>query len=240
MSQPPGPYGQQPGYGGQQPYGQQPGGYPQSGGYPQQGYPQSGQQPQQGYQQPGYQQQGYQQPAGYGGYPGGYGGPPKKSPMPWILAGAGVVVVAVVVVLIVTLSGGGGSADTGSAKGVAQSTVDGINARDINAIKSVACESAKSKIDGSAAGDLEDAKTENVKVTASLGDVKENGDTATADVDVTAQGMGSVTFELQLKKDGGNWCLNDITAAGMSSSGGSSSGGGSYGGTESTEPSYGG
>jgi hypothetical protein len=221
MSQPPGPYGQQPGGYGQQPYGQQPGGYPQqggypqSGGYPQQGYPQSGAQPQQGYPQAGGQQYGGQQQ--YGGYPGGgYGQPPKKSPLPWILGGVGVVVIAVVVVLIITLSGGG---DTGSPKGVAQSAVEAINDKDVDKFKDIACAEAKSKIDSSPAGQLGDAKEANIDVKATLGDVKEDGDTATADVNVEVAGQ-SATFQLEIKKDGSDWCLADINVGGLSSSSG--------------------
>ncbi|TDP92173.1 hypothetical protein [Labedaea rhizosphaerae] len=224
MSQPPGPYGQQPGYGGQQPYGQQPygqqpGGYPQSGGYPQQGYPQSGPQPQQGYQQAG----------GYGGYPGGYGQPPKKSPMPWILGIGGAVVVAVVVVLIIVLSGGG-SGDTSSPNGVAQAAVDAINNKDADAANKLSCKSGGSVEDSSKA--LEELK--NADVHASLkGDPQVNGDTATATVnmDVTYQGHHiNQDLELSMKKNGDSWCVDDLDSS--SASGGSDSGSGG----DSTEP----
>jgi hypothetical protein len=232
MSQPPGPYGQQPGYGGQQPYGQQPGGYPQSGGYPQQGYPQSGPQPQQGYPQQGYQQQGYQQPGGYGGYPGGYGGPPKKSPMPWILGGAGVVVVAVVVVLIIVLSGGG-SGDTTSPNGVAQAAVDAINGKNAEAANNLMCTK------GSSSDVNEISELKDVEVHASLkGDPQVNGDTATATIsmDVTYKGQNiNQDIELSMKKNGSDWCVQNI---GRDSS--DSSSGGTSGSTESTSPSYGG
>lgn len=221
MSQPPGPYGQQPGYGGQQPYGQQPGGYPQSGGYPQQGYPQSGQQPQQGYPQQGYQQQGYQQPGGYpgGGYPGGYGGPPKKSPMPWILGGAGVVVVAVVVVLIIVLTGGG-SGDTSSPKGVAESAVSAINAKDADAANNLMCNKGGNNSD---VKELDELK--NIEVHASLkGDPQVNGDSATATIgmDLTYQGQHiNQDVDLSMKKQGDSWCIDNI-GRGSSADGGSS------------------
>jgi hypothetical protein len=100
-------YGQ-PGYGQQQGYSQP---YAQPG-YGQQGYGQPGYgQPgygQQGYGQPGYGQPGYGQP-GYGqpGY-GGYGTPPKKSKLPWILGAVALLLVIVIaVVLVLTLRSSG-------------------------------------------------------------------------------------------------------------------------------------
>ncbi|MER7011373.1 DUF4333 domain-containing protein [Saccharopolyspora sp. NPDC000359] len=104
------------------PYGPPPGGYPHWGqlppntgmpqggpGYPPQpGYPppQPPPPPQQygygqQYQQPGGQYQQYQPPGGQFPPPGGFGAPPRKkrSALPWVLSGSGVVVVAVVLVL---------------------------------------------------------------------------------------------------------------------------------------------
>ena len=78
-------YGQQPGYDPQQ-YGQQPGYDPQQ--YGQQQYSQQPGQGQQQYGQPGYDQQQYGQQPGYGGSSAAFGAAPKKSALPWILAGA--------------------------------------------------------------------------------------------------------------------------------------------------------
>ncbi|AOS63221.1 Rv0361 family membrane protein [Actinoalloteichus hymeniacidonis] len=139
---PQGPYGQQGQPGGQPPYGQQPGPYGQP---PQGGQPQFGQQPGQFGQQPppgqfGEQsgpfaaQQYGQQPDGFGG-PGGE--PPKKSPLPWILAGGGVVVIAVIVVLIFTLGGGGSS---GSPQQAADGMVAAINEQDWEGAAEFMCE----------------------------------------------------------------------------------------------------
>jgi hypothetical protein len=47
------------------------------------------------------------------GEPGGYAQPPKKSPLPWILGGIGVLaVIAIVLVLVFVVFGGGGTSDT--------------------------------------------------------------------------------------------------------------------------------
>lgn len=169
--QQPGPYGQQPGQFGQQPgqFGQQPVPGQQPGGYPPPapGFPPPGQQPGYGtppggYQQhpgqpgqpgqPGYGQQPYGQPGqfnqpGYG-QPGGFGDPsgmpPKKSPMPLILGGAGALVVIVVaVVLIVTMTGG----SNGTAKDAADSYAAAINAKDFDKVRSLTCAEHHDEID---------------------------------------------------------------------------------------------
>lgn len=222
MSQPPqqpGQWGGQPGYGGQPGPGQQPGGYPQSGGYPQQagypqqgGYPPSGPQP----QQPG----GYGQPGQYGqsgpyGQPGGYGhGPQKKSKMPLILAGGGVLVVAVVVALIFVFTGGGGSSDP---QGVAKSAVDAFNNKDVDKLNELACEEAKAKDGAIDPKDLE--LGEGIEVKAELGEVKEDGDKATAKVKISLggdlpaelpEGAGSTTLTMHMTNESGGWCINDM------------------------------
>ncbi|MBB5954119.1 hypothetical protein FHS29_000689 [Saccharothrix tamanrassetensis] len=156
----PGPFGQQPGQPGPQPgYGQQPGGYPP----PPPGFPQGGQQ-QPGYGpppggfpppgqpgQPGYGQQPYGQPGqfnqpGYG-QPGGfgdpYGAPRKKSPLPWILAGGGVLVIGVVVVLLLTLGGGG----NGTAKDAAESFATAMTNKDYAKLSSLTCAEDQKEID---------------------------------------------------------------------------------------------
>ncbi|GAA3886673.1 hypothetical protein GCM10022243_59340 [Saccharothrix violaceirubra] len=164
---PQGPYDQQPPgqYGGRPGYGQQPGGYPP----PPQGVPQGGQQPGYGQQSGGYPppgQQGYGQP-GYGpppggpgqpgqpgqfgqqpyGHPGGFGGPygppRKKSPLPWVLGGVGVLAVVVVLVVVFVFNGGGNS----SPKEAADTFVAAFNAKDWDKLKSVTCAEDHSKID---------------------------------------------------------------------------------------------
>lgn len=225
MSQPPqqpGQWGGQPGWGQEPGPGQQPGGYPQQGGHPQQGgyqqqggYPQTGPQPQQNPygQQPQFgQQPPYGQPGGYGGYP-----QKKKSPLPWILAGGGVVVVAAVVVLIIVLTGGG---DTSSPEGVAEAGVAAANDKDVDALAELSCsanrEAVKEAIDPGAA----DEALKDVTVKFELGEVKTEGeDRATADVKMT---LGNVPDEykellpenfsakLNLKQEGGEWCISDF------------------------------
>lgn len=223
MTQPPqqpGQWGGQPGYGGQPGPGQQPGGYPQQGGYPPQGgqpqqggFPPGGPQPQQagGFGQPG--QFGQQGPYGQ---PGGYGyGPQKKSKLPWILAGGGVIAIAVVVVLVLALGGGG----SGSPQGVAEDVVDAFNAKDADKLNELACESAKEQAGTVKPSDLEPPEgAEGIQVKAELGEVKENGSTATADMTISLSGgaadklpggVGDTKLTMELADEDG-WCVKDI------------------------------
>ncbi|MBW4717675.1 hypothetical protein [Saccharothrix obliqua] len=164
--QQPGPYGQQPGQFGQQPGqfggqpgpGQQPGGYPPPPpGFPQGGQPQPGYGPPPGgFQQPGPGQPGQpgqqppygqpgQYPPGYG-QPGGfgdpYGAPRKKSPLPWILAGGGILVIGVVLALVFTLGGG-----NGTAKDAADSFATAISNKDYEKLRSLTCAENQKDID---------------------------------------------------------------------------------------------
>jgi hypothetical protein len=220
MTQPPqqpGPYGgQPPGYGQQPGPGQQPGGYPQQGGYPppggypqQGGYPQSGPQP---VQQPG----GYGPPGQYGQYgqqpqygqPDPYGSPygeKKKSPMPWILAGGGVLVIGIVVVLILVLTGG---SDTSSAQGAAEKAVAAINSRDVNASKEVDCDKSGNM------GQL-DMKDVPKDLKAELtGSAKEDGDNAKAPMKMTAEGQ-TIQGDMVLRKQDGKWCVASFAPKGL-------------------------
>ncbi|WP_433273197.1 hypothetical protein ACQPZF_18410 [Actinosynnema sp. CS-041913] len=167
--QQPGPYGQQPGPYGQQPgqFGPQPGPGQQPGGFPPppQGFPQGGQQQpgygpppggfpppgqpgqpgqpgpgQQPYGPPGqFAQPGYGQPGGFGDP---YGAPRKKSPLPWILAGGGVLVIGVVVVLLLTLGGG-----NGTAKDAADSFAAAMSSKDYDKLRSLTCADDQKEID---------------------------------------------------------------------------------------------
>lgn len=203
MTQPP----QQPGPDGQQPdYRQQPGQAPQQGG----GYPQQG-----GMQQPGdaFPSAGAQAADTGFGQPGGYPEQPtsqkKKSPLPWILVGGGVLVVAAVVILIIALTGGDDKASAGSARSVAETAVKALNAKDQNAAKQVDCNHDNST---DSLGDLND-----VQIQASLvGETKENGETATQGIKLTATQDGQsqdFTGELKMKKQDGNWCVDDLSEA---------------------------
>jgi hypothetical protein len=161
--QPGQPYGQQPdpyGQGGQPPTGgfypgqQQPyptqqypqqGGYDQTGGYGQQQYPGADQQQ---YGQPNPYAQEYQQ--GFGGPPA----PPKKSKTGLLIgiAIAAVVLIAVGVTGFVApgffVSKDNNAADSGAgARQVAQSIVDGINAKDKSALTALKCADAETDID---------------------------------------------------------------------------------------------
>ncbi|MCA1845883.1 MAG: hypothetical protein LC792_22380 [Actinobacteria bacterium] len=246
MTQPPqqpGPYGgQQPGYGNQPGPGQQPGGYPQQGGYPQGGgyqqpggYPQTGPQPQ---AQPG----GYGPPGQYGqppqyGYPGAYGpqgGGRRKSPLPWILGGGGLLVIGAVVVLILVLTGG---PDTSTAQGVAKAVVSAANDKDANKIAELSCneykndvKKIKERIDPASDPDTPQ-EYKNITVTYELGDVKETGNNATADVKIRFNNvptelkdrLGESNGRMTLVKESGKWtfCGFGAGAATNSPTGGS-------------------
>ena len=179
---------QQPPQYGQQPYGTPPGGQPYGtppGGMPQGGDP--------------YGQQQYGQPGQFGQQPP-YGQPQKKSPMPWILAGVGVVVIGVAVTLILVLTGGN------SPQSVAETVVKGITDRDAGTIQSVACD--KQEID-----DDFDPKDMPADFKVELGEVTETGDTATASVKVTFEGQ-TLDGKLEMKKnDSGDWCADDFGPA---------------------------
>ncbi|GGS55993.1 MULTISPECIES: hypothetical protein [Actinokineospora] len=187
---------QQPPQYGQQPYGTPPGGQPHGtppGGQPY-GTPPGGQPF--GGDPYGQQQQYGQQPGPYG-QP--YGQPQKKSAMPWILAGVGVVVIGVAVTLILVLTGGN------SAQYVAETVVDGMTARDASAVRSVACD--PQEIEDSV--DTDEFPSD-LKIT--LGKVTESGDTATALVTATFEGR-SIDLEIKMKKVDGDWCADDFGPA---------------------------
>lgn len=227
----PGPYGPPPGgqpgpqYGqpGQQPYGQpqqppygQPGQQPY--GQPAPGYGQPGEWGQQPYGGPPQGQPPYGVPPAGFGQPGGYGIPPKKkSPLPWILGGAALLVVAVVAVFFLTSGGGGVLGGGGSPRSVAQKYADAINDKK-TADTSMYCEAFRKKAEDQADAVPGGVPTEipdlpDLKLQASVGDVTETGDTATAAIKVDADFAGqkvSTTHELELKKEGGDWKICDV------------------------------
>ncbi|SDC11015.1 Rv0361 family membrane protein [Actinokineospora iranica] len=207
---PQGGYPQQPGqYPGQQPQpGQQTGPQPTGQPGPQQGpyqgqYAQQpgqyGQQPDPYGQQPG--QYGQQpDPYGQGGY-GQYGQPQKKSPMPWILAGGGLLVIGIVVTLVLVLTGG---SDASTARGAAQAYLDAVTSRSAEAHNKLVCDESdkvtQSDIDKAFKGDDEVGDPK-------LGDVVEKGDTATATFTVTVNGK-QTSPKIRLRKQGENWCVS--------------------------------
>lgn len=204
------PYGQQPG-----PYGQ--GGYPQSGGFPQQGgqYPATA-----GYPQQGQYQQGYYQQGGQFGYPqgGGFGPPPpKKKTGLWVGLSAGAVVVIAFVITAFVAPGfllsdeedGGGAGDgaggTGAAA-VAQQIIDGLNNKDTAALNKLTCSGADQDV-SEAIGSVNDIEK------ATLGEVKESGNTATAKAKVVVSG-DEYDVVSELAKNGGNWCWQNLSIGG--------------------------
>lgn len=236
----PGP-GQQPGgypppaqgfpQGGQQPgYGPPPGGYPQHPGQgqpagqpgyglPPHGLPPHGLQP---YGQPDqFHQPGYGQPGGFGGP---YGAPPRRNPLPWILAGAGVLVIGVVAVLVFTLGGGG-------AKGTAEAVVAEMNKgadADIDNIRGLTCKKDLGELDrlkesldpAAGAADVPE-EFKDIKAKFTLGEVTESGDTAQAKITVAYTGVPEELKEflkdksdtLKMVKEEGDWKVCDSFGA---------------------------
>jgi hypothetical protein len=230
MSQPPNPPGpQQPGFppqpgqpqqGGypQQPGQPQQGGYPAQPGQPQQGgYPQQPGQPQQGGypQQPGFPQQGgYPQQPGYppqqdfaqpSGYPqqAPYGAPQKKSSAPWIIGGVVVALIAVGTTLFFVLGGGN------SARSTVEEYVSATEAFDVEALVNLLCdEGDKAKV----RDNKPDADDKAIDLDLTIVDVTENGDTAVAKIQSSVMGR-SVTVELELRKQSGDWCVSKFRGA---------------------------
>ncbi|WP_459710941.1 Rv0361 family membrane protein [Actinophytocola sp. KF-1] len=138
--------------------------------------------------------------------------------MPWILAGGGVVVVAVVVVLIIVLTGGGG---TSSPQDLAESAASAMNDKDYDAVAELTCEGDKEDVKENVDIGSADPAFKNVSVEFTIGEVKEEGDTATADVSMKLsnlpaeyEGMpSSVNGVLNMKKDGGDWCITGFSPA---------------------------
>ncbi|WP_020659735.1 hypothetical protein [Amycolatopsis benzoatilytica] len=215
--QQPDPYGQQPG--GQQPYGQpQQGGWnqgPASGGFPAAGAPGQGgypQQPGQFGQQPGQQGQFGQQPGQPGqfgqqpgGQFGGYGAEPPKKKKTGLIVG-------IAIGAVVVLGGGTGlviwltSGSSGSAASTFQAFSDAYGKRDVEALKATVC---KSELKGEDLSKNPDLPT---NTTLTFTNVKENGDTATADATLvagppisrTVTGTGTAAVE------DGAWCMKDM------------------------------
>lgn len=223
MSQPPqqpGPWGGQPGYGQQPGPGQPPGGYPQQGGYPPPGHPQHGGYPQAGPQPPHFG--GYGQPGQFG-QPGPYGQPGgpdhgarKKSPLPWILTGAGVIVIAVVAVLVITLTGGG---DTSSPQGVAEAAVEAANAEDVDALTELTCAGDKDKVRDTIDPGASDPSLADLKTNFKLGEVQQQGDDrATAKVTLSFQNvpeemkdfLKEMEITMNLRNEDDAWCVSAV------------------------------
>jgi hypothetical protein len=230
--QQPGPFGQQPGgypqQQPQQPYGQQP-----AGGF---GYPQTGPQQQQPYGQPQPgpfgQQPGAYNPYGQPGFPGQM--PKKKSPLPWILGGVGLVVVVVIVLVAVSLTGGGTS---GTPQDAAKSIVAMFNSRDYTGLENATCAKLKSSVD-STVSKFDPAKNPNVP--ADLKDLKLNLalNGVTSSSDTSAKASVSLHYEnvptkyqkalkdrngsMTLAKEDGSWkvCGLSTSTTGSGTTGG--------------------
>ena len=230
-------YGQQqgqPGYGqqqGQPGYGQQQGqpGYGQQQGQPGYGpgqpdYGQPGQPGPPGQPgQPEYGQDPYGAPAGFG-QPGGYAQPPakKKSALPWILGGLGVLVVIALAVAAFLAFGGSGD----DPREVAQTVVDEMNKLEnanADTIENLTCNAQKDTFrqdfDDFINGfkELKEQAGDDFTATFTLGDVRTEGDTGTFDIVAEAQFKGETNKETipgQLVREDGEWKVCDLQGGG--------------------------
>jgi hypothetical protein len=213
----PGPYGpgQPPPASGESPG--QPDGWSSGGGqYGAPGDPMPPGQPGVPGQQGGWGQP-YATPPGTLGQSGDYAASPTDSPrrrslLPWIVAGGtGLLIVALI--LVFTLGG-----TTGSPKATAQAYADSINARKVD--KSLYCESFLQRAEnlpGNLPTDLPDLpgvpNLPEITLSASVGEVSQDGDTARAAVRVDSELLGqkiSSTQHLTIKKEDGAWKICDI------------------------------
>ena len=208
-------YGQQPGQPGQQGYDQP--GYGQQPGQPGYGQPSYGAQPgQPGYgAQPG---QPYGTPPGGFGPPPGYGPPAKRSALPWILGGIGVLVVVALAVGAYFAFGDQGN----DPRQVAQTVVDEMNKlENANAatIENVLCnadkETFQQEFDEFVNGfkELKEQTGEGFEANFTLGDVRTEGDTGSFDIIAEASFQGETnkeTIPAQLVREDGDWKVCDL------------------------------
>jgi hypothetical protein len=160
------------------------------------------------------------QQAGFG-QPGDYDAPraPSRSRLPWILAGgAALVVLAVVIVLIFTPGGGGGGrGGTDSPRAVAEAFVTAVNERKVPE-QQIFCDAFVQEGEEMARGlpgDGEAGQTDapGFQSKASLADVQQDGDTATAVVEFelgSGEELIKGEYNLSIRKEDGNWRICDF------------------------------
>ena len=206
------PYGQQPGYGQQPPYGQPPQG----------GQPPYGQQP--GYGQPPYGQQPPGQFEQLGSPSSNNGGGGKLA---LILGGVAVIVIALAIGGFFLLGGdddgnGGDTAASGSPEATVESFVDAVKDADCDAVTELTTDNfhstygtdeCNSSSDNLQAQGMSTTMLEEAELT--VGDVEEDGDKATAKVDVSTEMYGtkmSVPIDVDLVNEGDEWLIDDFQA----------------------------
>lgn len=200
-------------------------GQPAYGGQPpqqQDSYAAPGQPVEQGGWDPSQPAPGGQPPfgaphAGFG-QTGGYSAPSARarSPLPWILAGGGALVVIVVVIVLVFTLGGDDGGGTDSPRAVAEAFVTAVNERKLpqqqifcDAFVQEGEEMTRGLPDGAAAPTDEPG----FESKATLDDVEERGDTATAVVRFELGSGGESIkgeYHLSIRKEDGNWRICDF------------------------------
>ncbi|MCP2253499.1 hypothetical protein LY13_002252 [Prauserella aidingensis] len=155
-------------------------------------------------------------------YPGGPGGePPKKKTglIVGIALGSAALLFGIFALLAWVTpgfllsdendgdSGGTGSGGGSGAQALAEKIVQGFNNQDAEALQQLTCSDADATVRGviQAAGSVDNAE---------LGDVQENGDTATAEATISAGGQ-DMPATASLSNDGGAWCWQSVQLAGM-------------------------
>lgn len=190
-------------------------------GQPYPGHGQGGWPPQYGapYAAQPYAGQPHAAPDGGYGPPAGYPATPKgsirrRAPLAWVFACAAVMAMVVVAVVLL-IAGGDGS--TGGPRSTAQAYADAINARKPD--RGIYCDSFLDRVEGAAAGlpglsglpDLGDLA--GITLSASVGDVTRDGDSAKAQVTILTElaGQRAVTTQtLSLQRTGGAWKICGI------------------------------
>lgn len=172
-----------------------------------------------------YAGQPYAAPDGGYGPPAGYPAAPKgstrrRAPLAWVFACAAVMAVVVVAAVLV-IAGGDGS--TGGPRSTAQAYADAINARKPD--RGIYCDSFLDRVEDAAAGlpglselpglsglpDLGDLA--GITLSASVGDVTRDGDSASAQVTILTELAGQravATQTLSLQRTGGAWKICGI------------------------------
>jgi hypothetical protein len=124
----------------------------------------------------------------------------RGNPLPWILLGGGIWVVAGIVVLVVVLTGG--STPSGP-RDIAAKAAAAIGDNDVDGIRELACETDDDDLLGVfSRGRVESAKAGAV--------VDEDDDDVLIRLEIAYDDGSTRTPKLELEKDAGDWCVDDV------------------------------
>lgn len=138
--------------------------------------------------------------------------PPRKSKLPWVLAGGGVLVIAIAVVLILTLTGG---PDTATPRSVADAAVQAVNKKDVTALRAVLCDANVLSPEIGLAIAAASTRTD-ITIDARLdGDPVQTGDKAVAKFQVHGTFAGrsaDQTITVSMIRRDDSWCMDTFSA----------------------------